>query len=430
MAIFDATAFGAVLKDVYGPEIVTQVNDKMTALEMFNMEKFAYEGNAVKYPLLFGRGQSFLAHGPLGSLPTPQNETDALVTITRKWIRGLISVSYDAMALSRTNRGSWARAQEQLMSRLVINLADERNRMLSSGSGTGTLALIDGAAAGTTTLTLDAPGGYALDGWGSRYIQPGMIIAINDGTSLIYAVRQVATIATETVSSASITVNSAVAAGEGPNNAFVHRIATASSVDLVADSSLNNEPMGLEGLNDDGTNVATFQNVLRSTYPDWKSTLISASVLSLSVMQRLWDSIDQHCGEPVTDLFSHHSVRRQYLALIDTSRTFMQAGSGPGNYDLGLDKMMITYNGTRWTVDRDARFGTLHMLNRGHLIYYPLVEGEWADETGAVFTRVNSNQDAYEALYRWAGNYGTDRPASHGKITGLSDTDAIERHVV
>ncbi len=428
MAIFDTSNFDSVLKDVYGPEIVQQVNDRITALEMFTPQKFQYEGNAVKYPLLFNRAQSFLAHGPMGTLPTPQNETNAQVTITTKWIRGMIALSYAVMALSKSSRGSWARAQEQLMNRMVTNLADERNRMLSSGCGTGTLALVDGAGAGTTTLTVDAPGGYAGDGWGSRYIQPGMIIAINNGTSTIHSVRQVVAIASETSTTASLTLNSAVSAGEAPDNALIHRIATLTSTDLAADSSLNNEPMGFEGLFDDGSNVALFQNVLRSLFSDWNSTVISSSVLTLSLMQRLFDAIDQQSGEAITDLFSHHSVRRLYLALIDTSRTFMQAGQA-GNFDLGLDKMKITYNGIPWAVDRDCRFGVLHAINRSHLIYYPLIEGHWADETGSIFRAVNTGQDAFEALYRWSGNYGTDRPAAHGKITGLSDADALQRHI-
>ena len=428
MAIFDTSNYSSVLKDVYGPELVVQVNDRIKALDMFTPRKFQYEGNAVKYPLLFNRAQSFLAHGPMGTLPTPQNETTAQVSIATKWIRGMISLSYAIMALSKTSRGAWASAQEQLMNRMVTNLADERNRMLSAGAGTGTLCLVDGAGAGTTTLTVDAPGGYASDGWGTRYLQPGMIIAINDGTSLIYSTRSISSITTETVSAGSLVLNSAVSAGEAPNNAFVHRIATLTATDLVNDSSLNNEPMGFEGLVDNGTNVATFQNVLRSTYDDWDSLVLSSSVLTLSLMQRLFDGIDQHSGEAISDLFSHHSVRRLYLALIDTSRTFMQAGNA-GNFDLGLDKMKITYNGIPWEVDRDCRFGTLYAINRSHLIYYPLIEGHWADETGSIFRAVNTGQDAFEALYRWSGNYGTDRPAAHGKITGLSDADAIERHI-
>lgn len=428
MAIFDTSNFDSVLKDVYGPEIVNQVNDRVKTLEMFTPKKFQYEGNAVKYPLMFLRAQSFLAHGPLGILPTPQNTTNAQVTISVKWIRGMIALSFAVMALSKSNRGSWARAQEQLMNRMVTDCADEKNRMLASGCGTGTLCLVDGAGAGTTALTVDAPGGYALDGWGSRYVQPGMIIAIHDGTSTIYAIRQVTAIAAETVTGATLTLNSAVSAGEAPDNALVSRIGTLTATDLANDSSKSNEPMGFEGLIDNGDNVATFQNVVRATYADWKSLVISSSVLSLSLMQRLFDSIDQHCGEPITDIMSHHSVRRLYLALIDTNRTFMQAGAA-GNFDLGIDKMKITYNGIPWDVDRDWRFGTLSAINRTHLEYYPLIEGQWADETGSIFRAVNTRQDAFEALWRWAGNYGTDRPAAHGKITGLSDADAIERHI-
>ena len=427
MSIFDQTAFSAVLKEVYQPMIQVLVADKVPALKMFNVEKFQYEGSAVKYPLLVGRAQSFLAQGPLGVIPTPQNETDVQVTIGTKWMRGVISLSYAIMALSRSNRGSWARAQEQLMSRLVTNMADEENRMLSAGSGTGILALVDGAGSGTTSLSVDAPGGYASDAYGTRYIQPGMIIAIHNGTT-ITAIRSVSAVATESVTTGTLTLDSVVSSGQAPDNSYISRISTTSSTSLTDDSSYNNEPMGLEGIVDDGTNVATFQNVSRTTYPDMKSIVLSSSVLTLSLMQRMFDAIDQQSGEVINKLWSHHSVRRLYYGLIDANRTFMQTGKA-GKFDLGMNETETTYNGISWEVDRDARLGVLMGLQMDHMVAYPNVEGEWADETGSVFTRVQSNRDAYEAMYRKSGNYGCYKPNTCGKITGLSETDAIERHV-
>lgn len=91
--------------------------------------------------------------------------------------------------------------------------------------------------------------------------------------------------------------------------------------------------------------------------------------------------------------------------------------------------MELSYNNKPVHVDKDARLGGWMMLNKDHLMRYVLVEGEWAEETGSMFRAVNG-QDALEAIYRVGINYGSDKCNSHGKLTGLSTTNAITRHVV
>lgn len=429
MAIFDTTAYAQALKIKYGPALVSQVNDKVVVGKLFQNDKDSWEGSQVQFPILVGRGQSFMAHGSLGLLPTAKNEDTYSVIIPIKWVRGRIVFEVALMKQSARNSGSWARAQQLLMDRLVTNIADEYNRMLVAGTGTGVLALVDGAGAGTTTLTVDAPGGIASDGYGSRFIQPGMIIAIHDGTT-INAIRTVNAIASETATAASLTLDSAVSAAQAPDNNYISRAADLSVTNLARDTSYNNEPMGLEGIVDDGTLVNPFHNVNSTTVPDWASARISVAALSLDALQRLHDTIDQQCGAPPTDHIVSHSVRRQYLALVETARVFMQTGKGPSTFDLGQGEgqMDLRYNNLPIHVDRDAQFGNWLSVNRNHLNRYPLVEGEWADETGSIFRAVQG-QDALEAIWRAAFNYSTDKRNAHGKLVGMSIANAISKHI-
>jgi hypothetical protein len=421
-----------MLKEVYAPEMTAQVNDNVVALKLFGEgNSDEWQGSAVKHPIVLERGQSFMAHGALGVFPDTQNETSVQVSIPVKWIRGRILFSKEAMEVSRTSRGAWARANQFAMTRLVANLTDERNRMVN-GTGTGILALVDGAGSGTTALTLDAPGGIAADGYGSRYIQPGMIIAITNGTT-IYAVRQVSSITTETDSGATITLSSAVSAADAPDNAYIVRAANlgVTTGNLTRDTSYNNEPMGLDGIIDDGTLVATFQGVSRSTYPLWGATVISASAFSLSALQQLTDTINQVSGEPITDFLCHHSVRRAYLSAIDTTRQFVQASKGPGQFDLGLEPqgMTVSYNGMPMHVDKDARLGSLKAINRNRLDRYVLIAGEWAEDVHGILRWTSTDQDAFESIWRSAENLATDKCNAHGQLTGMTQVSAIRRHV-
>ena len=429
MAIFDTSAYAQALKIKYGPALVSQVNDKIVVGKLFQNDKDSWEGSQVQFPILTGRGQSFMAHGSLGLLPTAQNETTLSVIIPIKWVRGRVVFEVALMKQSARNSGSWARAQQLLMDRLVTNISDEYNRMLVSGAGTGILALVDGGGDDTVTLAVDAPGGIASDGFGSRYIQPGMIIAFTNGT-LLTAIRTVSAIASETATTATLTLDSAVSAAQAPNNYYIVRAADLSVTNISRDTSYNNEPMGLEGIVDDGTLVNPFHNVNSTTSPDWASTRFSVGALSLDALQRLYDAIDQQSGTPPTDHIVSHSIRRQYLALQETARVFMQTGKGPQNFDLGQaeNKLALSYNDGPIHTDRDAQFGQWMSVNKNHLNRYPLVEGEWADETGSIFRAV-PGQDALEAIWRAAFNYSTDKRNAHGKLVGMSIANALSRHI-
>lgn len=425
MATFDTEAYAAALKIKYGPQLVRQVSSKVTALNMFGTSRDEWEGLRVQFPIQVGRAQSFMAHGSLGLIPPAVNEITHEIQIPVKWIHGRIQFEIAVMKASIRSSGAFARANDLLMRSLVTNIADEKNRMLSSGSGTGVLALVDGAGSGTTTLTVDAPGGIANDNYGSRFLQPGMVIAITDGTS-IFSLRTIVSIG---ANQSSVVLDSPVSALEAPNNAFVVRAANLTITNLTRDTSYNNEPMGLQGIVDDGTLVGTFHNINRTTVPDFTSTRIVVSTLSLDALQRLTDTVDQLSGDSVTDHLVHHSVRRLYLALIDASRVFMQTGKA-GSFDLGQEPMgkAVEYNGVPVSVDKDAIVGDWLAINRNYLTKYVLVEGEWAEETVGMFRPV-SGVDALEAIYRCADNYSTDKSNAHGKLTGMNVANAIVSHV-
>lgn len=431
MPIFDSTAYGNALKDLYGPEMKSQVNDRTIALKLFTPESDEWQGLKVKYPVTIERAQSFMAHGALGVFPDPQDETVLSTEILVKWIRGRILFSKAVMEESRTSRGAWAQANQFLMKRLVTNIADERNRMLN-GTGTGILALVDGAGTGTTSLNVDAPGGIAGDGYGSRYLQAGIIVAFTNGT-VISAVRRITAITVENDTTSTITLNSPVSAADAPDNYFIVRAANlgVTTSTLTRDTSYANEPMGLDGIIDDGTLVNPFQAISRTTYPVWGSTVINVPAFSLSALQSLTDTIDQVCGEPITDFLCHHSVRRAYLTALDTTRQFVQSQGGPGKFDLGLEPkgMEVAYNTLPIHVDRDCRLGSWKAINKDALYRYVLLDGEWANDTGNVLRWTSTDQDAFEAIWRMADNFATDRPNAHGQLTGMDQVNAIRRHV-
>lgn len=435
MPIFDVAAMSGAMKTLYGPELVWQIADKTKIRTNFNKSMEDWQGNFKEYPVGLGRAQSFMAHGSLGVFPTAQNEIMVPTRIYVKWLHGRIQLETATMKQSATSKGAWARSMELIMGRLKNNIADESNRMLASGTGLGILALVDDTASvGSVAdpLEVDAPGGIASNGYGARYLQPGMIIAfLNPTGPALRSVRTIVSVSQDTDTVASIVLNAPVTVNvDYADNDYIVRVANASVTDLTRDSSYANEPMGLEGIIDDGTLVANFQNISRTTYVDWQSTRINVSQYSLDAMQRLTDTVDQQSGDQLTAFYCHHSMRRAYFASIDTARTFMQTGKGPGKFDLGQEPagMELTYNDIPFRVDRDIQLGTILGINENYVDHDVLVEGEWMDEDGSVLSRM-PGQDAFEAVWRVAETYSTSKCNAHGKLTGMSITNAIGRHV-
>jgi len=435
MAVFDAVAFGDMLKRVYGPNVISQVSDKVLLRKEIATSTDEWTGSEVRFPIALGRAQSFMAHGALGILPTPVNETFTSTVIPVKWMHGRIQLGVDAMKQSMTNRGAFARALNFIMDRLVTNIADDLNRIMASGTGRGIFALADDTSSVGNVgdpIQVDSPMGIASPVYGTRFLQPGMLIAFTDGTTL-KNIRTITSLSESgTQGNSTIVLDNVVVYNTGyTNNDFIVRAASPTITNLTRDTSLDNEPMGLEGIVDDGTLVANFQAVQRGTYTDWQATRLVVSALSLDALQRLFDTIDQQSGETPTHNVVHHSIRRAYLSAADSARTFMQTGRGPQMFDIGQEPMgmQLTYNGIPILSDKDVTLGNWLAVNNNHLTRFVLVEGEWIDEDGAVLVRL-TDQDAFEATYRIAENTATDKCNSHGKIVGMSTTNAIGRHVV
>jgi hypothetical protein len=430
--IFDSVAYEQGLKTVYEPEINYQQNDMLDLKELWTLSAFRWEGLVVKPLVSLGRGHSYMAVGSMSQFPSPVNEITKQAEIYAKWMRGSLLVSEESMVASATSKGAWMGSQEFMMERFIKNQAREENRMFASGSGTGVLCLVAANGVGTTALTVDSPAGVPGAGWGTRYCQVGMKIAIHNSTT-IFAIRTITAIAVESATAGTLTLNAAVSALEAPNDAFISRVVNdnIAEVLLAQDTSYGNEPMGLGGIIDDGTLVATFQGLLRSTYPDYKAVVIPVTAISLDALQQLDDTInDQGEGLP-THYAVQSAVKRAYTAGMDVARGFMQATGGPGNFDLGLEPkgVPLKYNARPILESRDIQIGEWLAVNKPALNKYELVKGEWASNVGgSILIWDTSGRDAFMIRWRKAFNYGTRRPNAHGKLTGIPTGVAIRRH--
>lgn len=427
----DVAAYDAVLKEVYEKTIVALLNSRTRTRNLFKKETGSWEGRQVRYPLNVRRNQGVMFTTENGTLPSAGNQQYTETRIPMRYAHGRIQLSIQTIKHSRTSKGAFKRAMDQEMMGLVRDLGNDLNRSMF-GAGLGTLAFVNEATpTGDTTLIVDAPGGVVGATHGNRFLNVGMTVGfINSGSGALRGTgaspgRTVTAVSTD---GTNVTLDSAPGGGTADND-FVVRIASTASTLVVTDSAYNQEFNGLLALIDDSTYVTTLNNVSRTTYPIFKSTVLSSvGPLSADVLQRGLDVADQLGEAQIKNFIAHHSVRRAYLTMVDADRRYI--GSDLLSPDAGTKAAKmgdVTFGGIPWQVDKDGPYGMLFGFDPTTATRWVEVEGEWADDDGTILLRL-TNADAYEARYRIFENYSLDRPASCVRWDGIT-SNVVVAHV-
>lgn len=427
----DVAAYDAALKEVYEKTIVPLLNSRTRTRSMFKKETGSWEGRKVRYPLNLQRNQGVMFTTENGTLPTAGNQVYVEHQVAMRYVHGRIQLSIQVIKHSRSSRGAFKRAMDQEMQGLIRDLANDLNRSMF-GAGKGTLCLVNEATpTGDTTLIVDSPGGVAGATHGNRFLNPNMYIGfINPGSGALRGSASSPGRKVTAVNAAGTqaTLDAAPPAGTADDDIVV-RIAGPGSTLVVTDSAYNQEFNGLLALIDDGTYLDTLNNVSRTTYPIFKSTVISSvGPLSADVLQRGLDVADQLGEGQISSLICHHSVRRAYLTMMDVDRRYMGGDlSSPDGGTKAAKQKDITFGNIPWQTDKDAPYGMLFGADFSTATRWVEVEGEWADDDGTILLRL-SNQDAYEARYRLFENYSLDRPASCVRWDGIT-ANVVVAHV-
>lgn len=423
----DLTAIDAVLKDFYGPVIISLLNNKVKLLDLFTKngdKSLAADGRNVKYPIQYGRNVGVGSVGESKTLPAAGNQQTTSVTIPYRYTYGRIQLTKQTIEASKTSKGAFKKAMELETKGLVNDLRRERNRQMW-GFGVGMLCRVSGTqGAGTSILMKDRHGVAGATG-AATLLQAGDVVAVvrnatpsSATDSDIQVVRAVSSISAD-----GNTVTFSATTGTTLNdNDFLVRAPAGTSV--TDESSLNKEPMGLLGLVDDGTYVSTLHGVSRTTYPNFKSPVISLNGnFSFDLMQRAEDLTDEKGDGEVDVILSHHSVRREYLKLLFQMKRFTNEGGmkPDAGYSGAAVKEDVEWSNKPWKAERMAPYGMIFGINKSSMVRYVNCEGEWADDDGTILLRT-LNKDIYEGRYRVFENFALDDPQSCFRIDGVAAT--------
>ena len=420
MAGQDTTTFTNVLRTVYQDGIREMLPKVIPTRDLFmEVSDFSWGGNYVEYTARVGRNEGFGWASEDGAIPDAGRQSYVPVRIPMRYAYGRGRITKQVMEHSSSNRFAAAKALDQEMNGIITDIAVGEARTVF-GDGRGIVALVNGTAT-STTQTVDAPGGWAGATNGSRFINKGAVLAtINPATGALRA-SSATTVTNYAAAGTTITVSPSVT---WTDNDYIVRAAN-TSVTSVDDTSYGKEAMGLAGLVDDGTNVATLHNVNRTTYPIFASTVIgSVGPISADVLQRGCDVADERGGGQISDLLMHQGTRRAYIAMTDAERRYIGADlSSPDAGTRAAKQGRITFGGIPVMVDKYAPYGTIFGLDRGGLKRYTAIAGEWMQDDGSILKQIGTGstlRDSYEFVYRIWHNFHDEYPAQSFRLDGIT----------
>jgi len=393
MSTENLTTLDGILKDFYTSYITDQVSVFDPIHDMFIKQtdsEWSGDGRQAIEAVILSYNEGVGALAEDANLPTAGNFNPQQFKIPMRYIYGTFKMTKQMMKAAETTKGAFKNAMRVSMDTLVRNIKRERARMIW-GWGNGQLAQVNGNVVANATVNVKAPGGVTGTTGGARFLRPGMIIVIsNDGVALT----AITTISTVAAAGTSITVTPAVTVNDG---AQIFRISSTTSTSM-SDTGNAREPMGLLGMVDDGTYVGTnYFNLSRTTYPQLKSTVkASAGAMTLDLIQQQFDVASQLGDANISTLAGHHAVRRAYLALLEADRRYTGSEllAPDGGTKVVKRGQYVTFGNVPFVESRNAPYGSLFGLDKSEFKRYVQIDGEWADESGAILrqsTRPNQN---------------------------------------
>lgn len=405
MAGVDTTVLSGLEKDVFEKGVSEGVNNSFPLKDYFVKETtdadylgggghiWSHHAGRNVSPMFVREGSAFAAAGA-------QRHIKGRIDIRKMMAR--LYMTAESMEFFQRSEASYANAMSDEKTRLVDDIAFREEYALAT-DGRGVLALLQGdPGTGTTAAELDAPGNIPGANFGNRFIQKGMFIgAVNPATGALRSgIIQVTDVNTD---GTDITPDAAYNAAWADNDYLVQ--AANASVTSVLDTSYEAAFWGLPALVDDGTNRDNYFGISRTDAPSLKSYVVaSAGAFSLDLAQRTADVVNQKLGGEIDTLVMHHSVRREYIKLLNADRRYSGADlKSPNGGTVAMKQGDLTLGECTVKAIRSVGLAQVYFLDtkRSGFKRYVAEDGKFEDRDGSIWQRDGSGSSARHAFEAW-----------------------------
>lgn len=326
----DKTSIVDTLKAVYGPTIEQQFAQEETLYNKLPKSNAKIGGTGYEVAVTWADPQGVGGRLEGEKIPDPLVGKFDRTTITPKQIYSMGRLSGLAIEASKSNEEAFMDAQNNQIQGMYRAVKSDLNRQCW-GDGFGALATLseasDALATGAEwTITCD-------NDTGVRNLKPGMLIDFFDGAAVDQSSTSSRVASVDVVNkTAEMEGNDGTYKANHPIAAFrAYTIATDAVPDGAvavklgareathASSNTAREMTGFDGVFDDGTNIATFQNIVVATYPFWKANILDNSSVDREISE---DLMFQACdvnkamsGEDVTIAYMGQGQMRKLANL-------------------------------------------------------------------------------------------------------------------
>lgn len=388
---------GAILKEVYEPQLQKQLNDETVALKRVEKSSDGIEthvgGKYVSFPIHTRRNSGIGARNEGELLPTPGQQGYNGARVGLKYLYGGIQLTGQTIELADTNYQAFVSVLDKEVSGLKDDVAKDQNRQVY-GDGTGVLATI--TADGVNTVTV-ADGMYLLEDM-MVDILAADLVTVRAANRQLTNVDPDAGTATYSGADASATI----VAGDV----------------IVRTGNANREWTGFKKI---VNSTGSLFNIDPATEKVWRATVDANGGVNRALSEGLLilnaDRLRAKGTYP-TVMFSNLGVRRAYFNLLSQQRQYTGTKEFAGGFT-GLtfttDKGDIPF-----VVDTDCPKNTIYGINEKEITWYREGDWSWMDRDGSMWQRV-VGYDAYEArLYQYS-EIGVHRRNAHFVIKDVTE---------
>ncbi len=389
------------------------------------------DGKQINIAHMFSSGGGVQAIGESDYLPDSTSPNIKQSNITIKQWQALVELSGQVMRRAKEGPAAFVTWANAVLPYRAKRLAFHQDRALM-GAGTGILFQVNMATPASTALAVN--NAYGISGL------EGATNNVLEGDQLRFAADALG--ATLRVGVATVTAVN-FAAGTIDIDALPTATANGDYVVLGganANSFGSKENMGLEGIVDDGTNIATFQGLSRTTYKSMQGQVLDSTTANGSIYGGIFsedlieyaDRISWERGLGKGDLLlANRSGRAAFWKDLKNDRRFNDPMSGAG-YKGGIPTGGKKTGGPMMSLgDREVEIRAVRkcpvsrafLLQRETLKMWRVGAGHWDDTTGSIWNRTidtTARKDAFWATFVEEFEVGCLRPVGNVKITKLT----------
>lgn len=396
------TTVSSILKDLYLPPVIEQLNNEVLFLQRLETRNQEIFGNQAVVPLHKTRSGGIGARGEDIALPSAGNQGYARAVYDLKYLYGRLRVTGPSMAKTRSEAGAFLQVLKGEMDGLRQDLKQDLSRQFY---GDGSAQLCQCAASGpSNTVTLNATSGAEAIRKGFLHI--GMIVDI--GTTSDYDVIAAArTITDVAVGTPSITIDGA--AVTTTTSHFVIRSGAA------IDSSTIYETAGLQQIVATSANTFGGINAASAGNSYWDNLRdTSGGALALDTLTKAFNQVNIAGGD-VSIMISTFGLQRALFNLLQGQVRYVEPTEIRGGFKV------LEYMGKPFVADRHHPFQKIHILDEKYLKVWTNRDWHFIDDDGTVLKWV-TGYDAMEAVMRRYLNLGVNRRSTLMVISGLTDS--------